>query len=63
MMGMIDWKGRRMPNSPPESYNLKFSRPLARWRELAPNHLAYAIEGLDKDKTAFAWNCPSQKGG
>jgi len=54
-----------MPDSPaPRSYDLKFTCPLARWRELAPNHLTYAIEDLepcavisdgDKDKKAFAW--------
>jgi hypothetical protein len=54
-----------MPNDPPSTYDLEVTCPLARWRELAPNHLAYGIEGLepcavisdgDKDKTAFAWN-------
>jgi len=53
-----------MPNGSPGTYDLKFTCPLARWRELAPNHLTYAVEDLepcvvisngDKDKVAFAW--------
>jgi hypothetical protein len=53
-----------MPSGPPGTYDLKFTCPLARWRELAPNHLTYAIEDLepcavisdgDKEEKAFSW--------
>jgi hypothetical protein len=63
---MLDrgWKGARMPNDPPGSYDLKFTCPFARWRELAPNHLTYGIEGMepcavvfgDTGEKPFAWS-------
>jgi hypothetical protein len=36
-----------MPDDPPRSYDLKFTCPFARWRELAPNHLTYGMEGVE----------------
>lgn len=35
-----------MPGGPPGTYDLKFTCPLDRWRELAPNHLAYWSRAL-----------------
>lgn len=51
-----------MANDPSTSYDLKFTCPLARWRELASNHLSYGIEDLkpcavisDGDGKALPW--------
>src|SRR3978361_1714093 len=65
------WKGRCMPNNPPGAFDLKFTCPFARWRELVPDHVAYGIEGMepcavisngDKSGKPYAWayhvKCP-----